>query len=49
MSAYITDEEENANELQFGSEFEGVHCLTNDEMYVLLVNRQESLDTNITE
>lgn len=36
-----TDEEENANELQFGDEFAGVECLTNDEMYFLLSKRQE--------
>jgi hypothetical protein len=37
----LPDEEENAAELQFGNEFEGenVQCLTNDEVYFLLLQR----------
>lgn len=38
----MNDEEENASELQFGDEFSNVTCLTNDEMYFLLVKRQEA-------
>jgi hypothetical protein len=38
----MNDEDENASELQFGDEFSNVTCLTNDEMYFLLVKRQEA-------
>ena len=41
-------EEENANELLFGTEFKNVHCLTNDEMFVLMLDRKES-GTQFTE
>ena len=42
-----TDEEENANELQFGDvNFDEVQSLTNDEMYYLLTKRQEAGLTN---
>ena len=42
-----TDDDENANELQFGSiDFEKVDALTNDEMFLLLSDRQKHGITN---
>lgn len=46
MSAMI-EEDENANELQFGGiNFEEVETLTNDEMYLLLAKRHNAGMTN---
>jgi hypothetical protein len=42
-------EEENANELQFGEEFKDVHCLTVDEMYILLVDRKDDAVSAVSE
>ncbi len=42
-----TDEEENVNELKFGTtNFDEVQSLTQDEMYYLLTKRQEQGLTN---
>jgi hypothetical protein len=46
MSATI-EEDENANELQFGNiDFEETETLTNDEVYLLLLRRQNAGVTN---
>ena len=43
----VTDETENANELQFGDiNFDEVVSLTNDEMYFLLTKRNTAGVTN---
>lgn len=45
------DDEENANELKFGAEFENMSCLSNAEVSVVLMkqkNNYETKDINIT-